>query len=178
MFLLFRSLPNGYFPTHQGLEVFRADCRNGRDDGLFKQGIREPYKRSSLFRDNTLGLSKVGTVSCSSSFTPFCARPLLSRTCTDKARCVSSSELRLELGLNQPNPLGFTYPTFFPALPMEQLSREESRVWYFYLAETAIRRLTMRIIQLFFRNQTQGRFPDAYQLRESSLDFEVQASEW
>jgi hypothetical protein len=84
----------------------------------------------------------------------------------------------LELGLNQPNPLGFTYPTFFPALPMEQLSREESRVWYFYLAETAIRRLTMRIIQLFFRNQTQGRFPDAYQLRESSLDFEVQASEW
>lgn len=92
--------------------------------------------------------------------------------------CTPYSELRLELGLNQPNPLGFTYPTFFPSLPMEQLNREESRVWYFYLAETAVRRLTMRIIQLFFRNQIQGRFPDAYQLRESSIDFEVQASEW
>jgi hypothetical protein len=61
---------------------------------------------------------------------------------------------------------------------MEQLNPEESRVWYFYLAETAVRRLTMRIIQLFFRNQTHGRFPDAYQMREASLDFEVQAAEW
>lgn len=102
---------------------------------------------------------------------------ILSRT--DQARCaLASSELRLELGLNQPNPLAFTYPTFFPSLPMEQLNREESRVWYFYLAETAVRRLTMRIVQQFFRTQIQGRFPDAYQMRESSLDFEAQASEW
>ncbi|KAL4865304.1 hypothetical protein BDV12DRAFT_211099 [Aspergillus spectabilis] len=93
--------------------------------------------------------------------------------------CLKSElELRLELGLNQPNPLGFTYPTFFPSLPMEQLNREESRVWYFYLAETAVRRLTMRIIQLFFRNQTHGHFPNAHQMREFSLDFEGQASEW
>jgi len=90
----------------------------------------------------------------------------------------ASRELRLELGLNQPSPLAFTYPTLFPSLPMEQLSFEESRAWYFFLAETAIRRLTMRIIQLFFRNQTHGRFPDAHLMRESSLDFEVQAAEW
>jgi hypothetical protein len=89
-----------------------------------------------------------------------------------------SSELRLELGLNQPDPLGFTYPTFFPSLPLEQLNRDESRVWYFYLAETAVRRLTMRVIWLFFRNQVHGRFPDAHLMREASLDFERQAEEW
>ena len=61
---------------------------------------------------------------------------------------------------------------------MERLNREESRVWYFYLAETAIRRLAMRVIQLFFWHQTQGRFPDAHNMREASLDFEIQASEW
>jgi hypothetical protein len=61
---------------------------------------------------------------------------------------------------------------------MEQLNPEDSRAWYFYLAETAVRRLTMRIIQLFFRSQTHGRFPDAHQMRESSLDFEIQAAEW
>lgn len=87
-------------------------------------------------------------------------------------------EIRLELGLNQSNPLCFTYPTFFPSLPMEQLSGEDSRVWYFYLAETAVRRLTMRIIQLFFRNQKHGRFPEAQQMREASVDFEMQASGW
>lgn len=90
----------------------------------------------------------------------------------------ASRELRLELGFNQPSPLAFTYPTFFPSLPMEQLNGEDSRVWYFYLAETAVRRLTMRVIQLFFRNQTHGRFPDAHHMRESSLDYEVQAAEW
>ncbi|KAL2784508.1 hypothetical protein BJX66DRAFT_329949 [Aspergillus keveii] len=93
--------------------------------------------------------------------------------------CLKSElELRLELGLSQPDPLGFTYPTFFPSLPLEQLNRDESRVWYFYLAETAVRRLTMRVIQLFFRNQVHGRFPDAHLMREASLDFERQAEEW
>ncbi|KEY80265.1 hypothetical protein BA78_6374 [Aspergillus fumigatus] len=63
--------------------------------------------------------------------------------------CLKSElELRLELGLNQPDPLGFTYPTFFPTVPMQQLNRDESRVWYFYLAETAVRRLTMRIMHI------------------------------
>ncbi|KAH1939930.1 hypothetical protein KXV48_000023 [Aspergillus fumigatus] len=89
-----------------------------------------------------------------------------------------SPELRLELGLNQPDPLGFTYPTFFPTVPMQQLNRDESRVWYFYLAETAVRRLTMRIVQHFFLNQRHGRFPDAHKMREVSLDFEIQASDW
>ncbi|KAJ0421210.1 hypothetical protein BJY00DRAFT_323421 [Aspergillus carlsbadensis] len=96
-------------------------------------------------------------------------------------RCLETThwaELRLELGLNQPDPLGFTYPTFFPSLPLEQLSRDESRVWYFYLAETAVRRLTMRVIQVFFRNQVHGRFPGAHLMREASLDFERQAEEW
>ncbi|KAL2836418.1 hypothetical protein BJY01DRAFT_258680 [Aspergillus pseudoustus] len=93
--------------------------------------------------------------------------------------CLKSEiELRLELGLNQPDPLGFTYPTFFPSLPMQQLNREESRVWYFYLAETAVRRLMMRIIQLFFASQTHGRFPGAHNMRDASLDFEIQATEW
>ncbi|KAL4744842.1 hypothetical protein BDW72DRAFT_208691 [Aspergillus terricola var. indicus] len=93
--------------------------------------------------------------------------------------CLKSElELRLELGLNQPDPLRLTYPTFFPSLPMERLNSEESRVWYSYLAETAIRRLAMRVIQLFFWNQTHGRFPDAHSMREASLDFENQASEW
>ncbi|EAW16411.1 transcription factor domain-containing protein [Aspergillus fischeri NRRL 181] len=93
--------------------------------------------------------------------------------------CLKSElELRLELGLNQPDPLGFTYPTFFPTLPMQQLNRDESRVWYFYLAETAVRRLTMRIVQLFFMSQTHGRFPDAHNMCEISLDFEIQASDW
>ncbi|KAH1586184.1 hypothetical protein KXX00_005340 [Aspergillus fumigatus] len=93
--------------------------------------------------------------------------------------CLKSElELRLELGLNQPDPLGFTYPTFFPTVPMQQLNRDESRVWYFYLAETAVRRLTMRIVQHFFLNQRHGRFPDAHKMREVSLDFEIQASDW
>ncbi|KAF9885301.1 hypothetical protein FE257_013018 [Aspergillus nanangensis] len=93
--------------------------------------------------------------------------------------CLKSElELRLELGLNQSNPHGYTYPAFFPSLPMEQLNTDDSRMWYFYLAETAVRRLTMRIIQMFFQNQRDGRFPEAHQMIESSLDFEIQAAEW
>lgn len=39
MLFLLWCLLDGYLPTHQGMEVLRPDCSNGRDDGLLEQGI-------------------------------------------------------------------------------------------------------------------------------------------
>ncbi|KAL4734416.1 hypothetical protein BDV11DRAFT_212811 [Aspergillus similis] len=146
--------------------------------GVYLMAVFQPVRAWTCFVQ-TAAMAEMMVFSSNGSNTA--ASPKRDLCCLETTHwaCLKSElELRLELGLNQPDPLRFTYPTFFPSLPMERLNREESRVWYFYLAETAIRRLAMRVIQLFFWNQTHGRFPDAHTMREASLDFEIQASDW
>lgn len=87
-------------------------------------------------------------------------------------------ELRMELGLPSFSLQDVTYPNFFPSPPTEQLDDTGSRVWYFYLAEISVRRLSLRILRYFFENQTDGAFPHIHQMVESSVEFETQAAKW
>ncbi|KAL4758538.1 transcription factor domain-containing protein [Aspergillus foveolatus] len=146
--------------------------------GVYLMAVFQPIRAWRCFVQTAAMAETIVFSSNGSDTTASLKRDLRCLETTHWACLKSELELRLELGLNQPDPLRFTYPTFFPSLPMERLNREESRVWYFYLAETAIRRLAMRVIQLCFWHQTHGRFPDAHNMREASLDFEIQASEW
>ncbi|KAL3457969.1 hypothetical protein BJX64DRAFT_302309 [Aspergillus heterothallicus] len=148
--------------------------------GVYLMAVFEPLRAWRCFVQ-TAAMAEAILFSSDARVSQSGSRPTSDLRCLETTHwaCLKSElELRLELGLSQPGPLSLTYPTLFPSLPLEQLNRDEARVWYFYLAETAVRRLTMRIIQLFFARQSHGRFPDAHNMRESSLDFEIQASEW
>lgn len=84
----------------------------------------------------------------------------------------------MELGLPSFSLQDVTYPNFFPSPPTEQLDDTGSRVWYFYLAEISVRRLSLRILRYFFENQIDGAFPHIHKMVESSVEFENQAAKW
>ncbi|KAL2841985.1 hypothetical protein BJX68DRAFT_245045 [Aspergillus pseudodeflectus] len=83
----------------------------------------------------------------------------------------SELELRLELNVGRSHGLDLTYPALFPS-PPTGLKPEEEAVWYFYLAEIALRRLGNRILNHLYEETTR----DNEMQVEATLNFEDQAN--
>ncbi|KAF4769257.1 hypothetical protein HAV15_008782 [Penicillium sp. str.  len=82
----------------------------------------------------------------------------------------SELELRLELGLGNTTCLDLTYPALFPS-PPKDLETQGETVWYFYLAEIALRRLGNRVLNYIYNCKPFGKSADVETIR----DFEGQA---
>ncbi|CAI7657757.1 unnamed protein product [Penicillium crustosum] len=82
----------------------------------------------------------------------------------------SELELRLELGLGNTTCLDLTYPALFPSPPKDLESQGET-VWYFYLAEIALRRLGNRVLNYIYNCKPFEKSADVETIR----DFEGQA---
>lgn len=83
------------------------------------------------------------------------------------------SELRLELNVFENSIWDLTYPLEYPT-PPEGLRTQREAVWYYYLAEIALRRLSNRILNSFHKtNQNQPKLDT-----KGLTDFEEQAAEW
>lgn len=83
------------------------------------------------------------------------------------------SELRLELNVFENSIWDLTYPLEYPT-PPEGLRTQREAVWYYYLAEIALRRLSNRILNSFHKtNQNQPKLDV-----KGVTDFEEQASDW
>ena len=94
---------------------------------------------------------------------------------TDLLSC--RRELRLELNVSETSVWDLTYPSFFPS-PPEELRSQREIVWYFYLAEIALRRLGNRILNYIYTTKpTETGTPDS-EMIESILGFEQQAADW
>ena len=92
----------------------------------------------------------------------------------------SELELRLELNVSESSVWDLTYPSFFPS-PPEELKSQREIVWYFYLAEIALRRLGNRVLNHIYTARPSGAINTAAttsSMVESILGFEQQASDW
>lgn len=69
-----------------------------------------------------------------------------------------------------------TYPAFFPS-PPDGLRSQREIVWYFYLAEIALRRLGNRILNYIYDTKTKTGTSLA-EVAESTQGFEQQAADW
>lgn len=86
-----------------------------------------------------------------------------------------SRELRLELNIIETTAWNLRYPAFFPEPPKTLQSASET-VWYFYLAEIALRRLGNRILMYIYRNSfTEPSLQDEI---AAVVEFEQQADSW
>ena len=84
-------------------------------------------------------------------------------------------ELRLELNISEKSFWDLTYPAFFPSPPRGLKSQGEA-VWYFYLAEIALRRLGNRILNYIYRYKySAASDPD---INQAISNFEDQAEGW
>ena len=71
-----------------------------------------------------------------------------------------------------------TYPSFFPS-PPEELRSQREIVWYFYLAEIALRRLGNRILNYIYTTKlNESNVSINPEMIESILGFEQQATDW
>ncbi|KIX00868.1 uncharacterized protein Z518_09933 [Rhinocladiella mackenziei CBS 650.93] len=86
----------------------------------------------------------------------------------------SELELRLELNVSETSVWDLTYPAFFPS-PPEGLRSQREIVWYFYLAEIALRRLGNRILNFIYDTKANSNLST---MAESTLGFEQQAADW
>lgn len=84
------------------------------------------------------------------------------------------SELRLELNVSETSIWDLTYPAFFPS-PPEGLRSQREIVWYFYLAEIALRRLGNRILNYNYDTKPSSSLSAVV---ETVLGFEQQAADW
>jgi hypothetical protein len=84
-------------------------------------------------------------------------------------------ELRLELNVSDKSVWDLTYPAFFPSPPKGLKSQGEA-VWFFYLAEIALRRLGNRILNYIYRHNSTG--TSAANIDEAIINFEEQATGW
>lgn len=82
-----------------------------------------------------------------------------------------TSELRLELNVFENSIWDLTYPAFYPS-PPDGLKSQREVVWYYYLAEIALRRLGNRILNHFHKHDQANIDVD------SVASFEQQASDW
>ena len=92
----------------------------------------------------------------------------------------SELELRLELNVSESSVWDLTYPSFFPS-PPDELKSQREIVWYFYLAEIALRRLGNRILNYIYTArpvESTTSATSATSMVESILGFEQQASDW
>ncbi|KAG4433504.1 hypothetical protein IFR05_011013 [Cadophora sp. M221] len=87
----------------------------------------------------------------------------------------SELELRLELNVANNSVWDLTYPSFFPSPPKGLKSQNEA-VWYFYLAEIALRRLGNRILNYIYQYQSSETSPAS--LVDAISNFEQQAEGW
>ncbi|KAJ9499416.1 hypothetical protein H2202_004999 [Exophiala xenobiotica] len=86
----------------------------------------------------------------------------------------SELELRLELNVSETSIWDLTYPAFFPS-PPDGLRSQREIVWYFYLAEIALRRLGNRILNYIYDTKAASSLAD---VAESTVGFEQQAADW
>lgn len=87
----------------------------------------------------------------------------------------SELEVRLNLSLAKESVWDLTYPAAFPSPPKE-LKTQNEVVWYFYLAEIALRRLGNRLLNFVYKlNPTEL---SNQVLVDSTLNFEEQATGW
>ncbi|OBT38945.1 hypothetical protein VE00_10489 [Pseudogymnoascus sp. WSF 3629] len=86
----------------------------------------------------------------------------------------SELELRRELNVSEKSVLDLTYPALFPT-PPEGLKSQGEVIWYFYLAEIALRRLGNRILNYVYRY-----YPsiDSDSKEAAIFEFESQADGW
>lgn len=82
-------------------------------------------------------------------------------------------ELRLELNVFQNSIWDLTYPLEYPT-PPEGLRTNREAVWYYYLAEIALRRLSNRILNSFHKTNQN----EPYLNMREVADFEQQAEQW
>ena len=83
-------------------------------------------------------------------------------------------ELRLELNVSDKSVWDLTYPAFFPSPPKGLQSKGEA-VWFFYLAEIALRRLGNRILNFVYRHNSAG---SSLEIDKAIINFEDQAAGW
>ncbi|KAK4946021.1 Zcf27p [Elasticomyces elasticus] len=88
----------------------------------------------------------------------------------------SELELRLELNVSETSIWDLTYPAFFPS-PPDGLRSQREIVWYFYLAEIALRRLGNRILNYIYDTKTKMGSSLA-DMADSTQGFEQQAADW
>ncbi|KFY78020.1 hypothetical protein V499_02732 [Pseudogymnoascus sp. VKM F-103] len=86
----------------------------------------------------------------------------------------SELELRRELNMFENRVWDLTYPALFPT-PPEGLKSQDEVVWYFYLAEIALRRLGNRILNYVYCYYSSI---DSDSNNNAILDFESQADSW
>lgn len=87
----------------------------------------------------------------------------------------SELELRLELNVSEKSVWDLTYPAFFPS-PPKGLKTQGEPVWYFYLAEIALRRLGNRVLNHIYQNgATAG---SSSEIDDAIPNFEDQADGW
>jgi hypothetical protein len=84
-------------------------------------------------------------------------------------------ELRLELNVLDKSVWDLTYPAFFPSPPNGLKSQGEA-VWFFYLAEIALRRMGNRILNYVYRPK-RSEVPEM-DIDEAIPNFEDQAAGW
>ncbi len=84
-------------------------------------------------------------------------------------------ELRLELNISERGAWDLTYPTFFPS-PPEGLRSQGEAVWYFYLAEIALRRLGNRILNYVYQDSSSP--TSQPHIDQVITNFEDQADGW
>lgn len=87
-------------------------------------------------------------------------------------------ELRMELSLPGFGLHDLSYPGSFPSPPSTFSGEDSARPWYYYLAEISLRRLANRILYHLFQNEDRGRFPNIFDMVESTEAFEGQAADW
>ena len=96
------------------------------------------------------------------------------RTCTDE-----HSELRLELNVTDSSVWDLQYPSFFPSPPDELQSKSQTEVvWYYFLAEIALRRLANRILNYIYSIKPSESVMASADMAEKTVEFEQQASDW
>jgi hypothetical protein len=92
----------------------------------------------------------------------------------------SELEARLELNVTDASVWDLRYPAFFPTPPDELKSRSHTEVvWYYFLAEIALRRLGNRILNYIYSIQVSNfGISQSRDLVEQILTFEQQATDW
>ncbi|ETN45393.1 uncharacterized protein HMPREF1541_09224 [Cyphellophora europaea CBS 101466] len=92
----------------------------------------------------------------------------------------SELEARLELNVTDASVWDLRYPAFFPSPPNELRSRSQTEiVWYYFLAEIALRRLANRILNYIYSTKPfESGSARAIDMAEQIPAFEQQAADW
>jgi hypothetical protein len=87
-------------------------------------------------------------------------------------------EARLELNLRDWSFYDLRYPAFFPT-PPDELKSEREVIWFYFLAEIALRRLANRILTyIYSMNTSEATATSQASLVEQTRAFEQQATDW